>query len=292
LTGCPPDVQLHLSVFQAAVLGVTQGLSEFLPISSSGHLIAVPWAAGWRGVYCAKEGNKFFDVALHMGTFVGAALYLRRDLWALIAAWFASVRARAVRSPQERLAWFLVLSAIPGALAGAAFEGVITEHLGQPWQIAVLLAVFGLLLWWVDRRSPQATGYEDLRGRQVGAMSVAQAVALMPGVSRSGVTITAARALGVTRDAAARFSFLMSLPIILGAGLYSALSLGPDSGLSGQEAAFAVGVLASAVSGALAVFGVLSFLRRHSFGAFAWYRLGAAAFMLLLILVGFRDATI
>ena len=273
------------------MLGITQGVSEFLPISSSGHLIAVPWAAGWEDVYCAKEGNKFFDVALHMGTFVGAALYLRRDVAVLTRAWLGSVARRSVRSPQERLAWFLALSAIPGALVGAAFGGFITDHFGHPWQIAVFLTVFGVLLWGVDRRAPQATGYEDLRGSQVLAMAVAQAAALMPGVSRSGVTITAARALGVSRDAAARFSFLMSLPIILGAGLYSALSL-DTGGLAGQEAQFAVGVLASAVSGALAVFGVLSFLRRHTLGAFMWYRLAAAAFILLLIVTDVRPASL
>ena len=291
MSACPPDVALNLSVLQAAVLGITQGISEFLPISSSGHLIAVPWGAGWDEVYCAKEGNKFFDVALHMGTFVGASLYLRRDLMALVRAFFGSVARRSVRSPHERLAWFLVLSAIPGALVGAAFEGFITDRFGQPWQIALFLAVFGVLLWAVDRRAPQATGYEDLRRSQVAAMSVAQALALMPGVSRSGVTITAARALGVSRDAAARFSFLMSLPIILGAGLYSALSLG-GGGLAGQEAQFLVGVLASAVSGALAVFGVLSFLRRHTLGAFMWYRLGAAATVLILVMTGVRPGTI
>lgn len=292
MTPCPPGVALDLNVFQAAVLGITQGVSEFLPISSSGHLIAVPWAADWREVYCAKAGNKFFDVALHMGTFFGAALYLRRDLWALVRAWFASVAARSVRSPQERLAWFLALSAIPGAVVGAAFENVITDHLGHPWQIAAFLAVFGVVLWAVDRRSPQSTGYEDLRGSQALAMSLAQAAALMPGVSRSGITITAARAMGVTRDAAARFSFLMSLPIILGAGLYSALSLGEGGGIAGQEAQFAVGILASAVSGALAVFGVLSFLRRHSLGAFTVYRLLAAAAVVLLIVGAGRSATI
>lgn len=292
MSACPPDVSLSLSVLQAAVLGVTQGVSEFLPISSSGHLIAVPWAADWREVYCAKEGNKFFDVALHMGTFVGAALYLWRDVVALTRAWFRSVARRSVSGPEERLAWFLVLSAIPGALVGALAGGFITEHFGQPWQIAGFLAAFGVLLWWVDRRSRQATGYEDMRGSQVAAMAVAQALALMPGVSRSGVTITAGRALGVSRDAAARFSFLMSLPIILGAGVYSALSLGDGAGLAGQEAQFVVGILASAVSGALAVFGVLSFLRRHTLGAFMWYRLAAAAFIVLLIAGNVRPATI
>ena len=289
MSACPADVALHLNVLQAAVLGVTQGVSEFLPISSSGHLIAVPWAFGWDEVYCAKEGNKAFDVALHLGTFVGAAWYLRRDLVTLIRAWFASVAKRAVTSPQERLAWFLVLSAIPGALAGAVFGDLITEHLGQPWQIAFFLAVFGVVLWAADRFGRQATGYEDIRGSQAFAMAVAQAAALMPGVSRSGVTISAARSLGVSRDAAARFSFLMSLPIILGAALYSLLTL--DTGL-GSTGPLVVGVLASAVSGWLAVFGVLSFLRRHTFGAFAWYRLGAAAFILLLIATDVRSATI
>ncbi len=291
MAGCPPDVALQLNVVQAAVLGLTQGLSEFLPISSSGHLILVPWAAGWEDVYCAKEGNKFFDVALHIGTFAGAVAYLRRDLWALVVAWFGSVARRSVRSPQERLAWFLVLSAVPSAIAGAVFEGVITEHLGQPWQIAVFLAVFGVLLWWVDKRAGQATGYEDLRRGQVLAMSLAQAAALMPGVSRSGATITAARATGVSRDAAARFSFLMSLPVILGATLYTGLSL-DGAGLAGQEAQLAVGIVASGISGALAVFGVLSFLRRHSFGAFMVYRLAAAALVLLLASTGVRSATL
>jgi undecaprenyl-diphosphatase len=290
VSACPPDVALHLSVVQAAVLGLTQGLSEFLPISSSGHLIVVPWAFGWDEVYCAKEGNKFFDVALHLGTFAGAAFYLRRDLWALIRAWFSSVAARSVRSPQERLAWFLVLSAIPAAIAGALLEGVITENLGQPWQIAVFLAVFGVVLWWADRRGAQATGYEDLRRNQVAAMSVAQAAALMPGVSRSGVTISAARLTGVSRDAAARFSFLMSLPVILGATVFSALSL--DGGIGGQGAQFAVGIVTSGISGALAVFGVLSFLRRHTLGAFMWYRLTAAAAVVILVMTGVRPGTI
>lgn len=291
MSACPADVELSLSVLQAAVLGLTQGVSEFLPISSSGHLILVPWAAGWEDVYCAKEGNKFFDVALHLGTFVGAALYLRRDLWTLIVAWFGSIARRSVRSPQERLAWFLVLSAIPSAIVGAVFESLITDSLGQPWQIAVFLAVFGVVLWYADKKGPQATGYEDLRRGQVVAMSIAQAAALMPGVSRSGVTITAARFTGVSRDAAARFSFLMSLPVILGATLYSGLSM-DGGGLAGQEAQFVAGIIASGISGALAVFGILSFLRRHTLGAFMVYRLGAAAFVLLLVATNLRPATI
>ncbi|MCA1823421.1 MAG: undecaprenyl-diphosphate phosphatase [Mycobacteriales bacterium] len=291
-TSCVGDTRLHLSIWQSAVLGATQGLSEFLPVSSSGHLILVPWAANWRDVYCAKQGNKFFDVALHMGTFLGAVIYLRREVRALVRGFFSSVRARAVRTTEERLAWLLVFSAIPGALAGALFEDVIAEKLGQPWQIAAFLAVFGILLYVVDRRAAQRTAMADLSRTQVGAMAVAQMLALMPGVSRSGVTITAARAGGVDRDAAARFSFLMSLPIIFGAGLYGALSLSDGGGLNGQTLQFAVGVVVSAITGAVAVFGLLSYLRRHSFGAFAVYRLAAAAAVVALIATGARSATI
>ncbi len=280
-----------MNLFQAAVLGITQGATEFAPVSSSGHLILVPWAAGWTEILADKEFNKVFDVALHIGTFAGAALYLRRDLWRLLRAWFASVRARAVRDQDERLAWLLVLSAVPGAIVGALAEDYITDHLGQPWQIAVLLVVFGVLLWAVDRRAPQEIYYDDLGRRQVAVMAVGQALALAPGVSRSGVTITAGRAVGVTRDAAARFSFLMSLPITLGAILYSGRNLVSD-GLQGQGGAFAVGILTSAVTGALAVWGVLALVRTRSFGSFAVYRLGIAALAAVLMLTGGRGATI
>jgi undecaprenyl-diphosphatase len=292
-SGCNGDPALHLSVFQAAVLGLTQGLSEFLPISSSGHLILVPWLAHWPGVYCAKEGNKFFDVALHIGTFVGATAYLRRELWSLVRAWFASLRARAVRTPEERLGWYLVLSAIPAALLGALLEGPITRTLGQPWQIAVFLAIFGVALYVVDKVCEERTSYRDLNTRQATAMAVGQALALAPGVSRSGVTITAARLTGVTRDAAARFSFLMSLPITLGAAAYSGANvLGEPDAFHGQVPQFAVGILFSGVSGALAVWGVLAFLRRRSYAAFAAYRVVIAIVVLLLIVTGTRSATI
>ncbi len=282
-----------MNLVQAAVLGVTQGLSEFAPISSSGHLILVPWAFGWNDVLADADANKAFDVALHLGTFLGAALYLRREVWTLTRAWFASVRARAVRSAEERLAWFLALSAIPGAVAGALGEKFINERLGEPWQIAVFLLVFGVLLYAVDARAKQAVSYHDIGARQATAMAVGQALALMPGVSRSGVTITAGRATGMTRDAAARFSFLMSLPIILGAGVYSGVrALSSDVGGSFTAGAVAVGVTASAVTGALAVWGVLAFVRRYSMAAFLAYRVAVAAAVLLLIATNVRPATV
>jgi undecaprenyl-diphosphatase len=287
---CAADAVLQVSTFQAAVLGLTQGLSEFLPISSSGHLILVPWAFGWDEVYCAKEGNKAFDVALHMGTFFGATAYLRRDLWTLIRAWFASVGARAVRSPEERLAWFLVLSTIPAALLGALFEDAINQRLGQPWQIAVLLAVFGVVLWAVDRAAPQRTHYREMTARHAVAMGAGQALALAPGVSRAGGTITAGRALGLDRDAAARFSFLMSLPIILGALVFSALQLEDEVEIGALPAAVGIGF--SAVSGMAAVWAVLTLVRRRGYGVFAVYRLAVAAAVLLLVATGARSGTI
>lgn len=287
---CAADAVLHVSTFQAAVLGLTQGLSEFIPISSSGHLILVPWAFGWDEIYCAKEGNKAFDVALHLGTFVGAAAYLRRDLWSLIRAWFASVAARAVRTPEERLSWFLVLSTIPAALLGALFEDTINARLGQPWQIAVLLAVFGVILWAVDRAAPQRTHYREMTARQAVAMGAGQALALAPGVSRSGGTITAGRALGLDRDAAARFSFLMSLPIILGAMLYSALQL--DDSVEIGVLPAVVGIGFSAVSGLAAVWAVLTLVRKRGYGVFAVYRVAVAAAVLLLVATGVRSGTI
>lgn len=288
---CLPNTAFHVSSVQAAVLGLTQGLTEFIPVSSSGHLILVPWAFGWKGVYCAKEGNKFFDVALHIGTFVGAALYLRRDLWALIRAFFASIGARSVRTHEQKMAWYLVIATIPAALVGAALESTITDKLGKPWQIAVLLALFGVLLYVVDKRTAQRTSYDAMTRNQAIGMGLAQTLALAPGVSRSGATITTARAMGVTRDAAARFSFLLSLPITLGAALYSATQLGGSGGLNGQGAQFAIGVLFSGISGAFAVWGVLRLVRTRSYGDFALYRVLAAAAILIVIATGLRPGT-
>ena len=198
-----------MSVFQSIVLGVVQGLTEFLPISSSGHLILVPWLFHWTFFLQHPSLNKTFDVALHIGTFVGAAIYFRNDIARYLAAWFRSIGARAVRTVDERLAWLLILASIPGAIAGAAGEEVVDKHLGQPWLIAVWLAVFGLLLFYVDRRARAVRSIEDLKTGDAVVLGIAQAVALSPGVSRSGVTITAGRGLGLTREAAVRFSFLM-----------------------------------------------------------------------------------
>lgn len=273
-----------MPLIHAIVLGVVQGLSEFLPISSSGHLIIVPWLFRWTELTRHPDLNKTFDVALHVGTFVGAVAYFRADLWRLLGAGLRSIRRRAVETADERLAWLLLLSAVPGALAGALFENVIEEHLGQPWLIAVMLAVFGLVLLAADRLvEKREAGEFGLRDAVL--MGAAQAVALQPGVSRSGVTITMGRWLGFTRDAAARVSFLMSLPIIGGAGLYKGLKLVGGSGIpAGFGPAFAWGMLASAVTGFAAVWALLRLVRTRSFTGFVAYRLAAAALIAAIAL--------
>jgi undecaprenyl-diphosphatase len=278
---------------QAIVLGIVQGLTEFAPVSSSGHLILVPWLFHWP-ILTNEALNKTFDVALHMGTFVGALAYFWRDILKYLKAWVRSIRSRSVSDVDERLAWLLVIGTIPGAVAGAAFEKVIEQKLGQPYLIAIMLAVFGVLLFVVDRRSKSTRDFADMRLRDALIIGLAQAVALQPGVSRSGVTITAARGLGIRRDVAARFSFLLALPVIGGAGLFKGAKLlsGAEHIPPGFGPAFAWGIVASAVSGFLVIWALLAYLRRRDFAPFVVYRLAAAAFVLGLIVTGVRSATI
>jgi undecaprenyl-diphosphatase len=279
-----------VSILQAIILGLVQGITEFAPVSSSGHLILVPWMLGWH-IVDDPALNKSFDVALHMGTFVGAVIYFRHDLWVYIKAFVASCRARAIRTPDERLAWALVVGTIPGMIAGATLESVIEDKLGQPWLIAVMLAVFGVVLYVVDRRARQDRDLDSVGARTGLFVGVAQALALQPGVSRSGVTITAGRLVGLNREAAARFSFLLALPIIAGAGGLKAVDLA-QTGFQGYGPQFLAGFLAAAVSGFVVIWFLLRYLRTHDFLLFMIYRLAVAALALLLIATGVRSATI
>jgi undecaprenyl-diphosphatase len=280
-----------LSDWQALVLGIVQGLTELLPISSSGHLILVPWLAEWRYLETNDEFNQTFDVALHFGTLVAVAAYFRNDIARLIAAWWRSVRRRRVQGPDERLAWVVAIATVPAAVVGAAGEGLIADHLGEPWQIAIFLAVFGVVLWIADRR-PQHREVSDLRYGEALAVGFAQALALAPGVSRSGITISAARFLGLDRDAAARLSFLLLVPIVFGATLLEGVSnvlLGDLP--AGWGGPFLVGVLAAAASGLVAIDVLLGYVRRHDYSVFVLYRLAVAIFVAGLIATGVRDAS-
>jgi undecaprenyl-diphosphatase len=278
-----------VSILQAIVLGLTQGVTEFAPISSSGHLILVPWLFDWS-ILDDPNLNKTFDVAWHVGTLVGALAYFRRDVWRYLVALVQSVRARSITTTDQRLAWALAIGTIPGAVAGAVFEDLIQEHLGQPWLIAVMLALFGVVLYLVDLRAPQDRNVDDLTVRRGGVLGLAQALALQPGVSRSGVTMTAGRLLGLDRESAARFSFLLAMPIIAGAGLYKGLDL-VQTGFQGYASEFFWGFVSSALSGFLVIWGLLRYLRSHDFRIFMIYRLAVAALVLGVIALGIRPAS-
>jgi len=267
-----------LPLLHALLLGLTQGLSEFLPISSSGHLLLVPWLFGWNdfaGVG-GKDLEKAFDVALHIGTVVALLAYFRRDLRPLAAAGLRSTRRRAVETSDERLFWLLMLSAIPGVITGALLDGVITEHLGAEWLIGLMLVVFGIVLLVADR-CPAERPDGDFTTRDALLMGVAQAVALQPGVSRSGVTMSMARKLRFDRNATARLSFLMSIPITGGAVAYKVGKLFVlDGGIpDGFTGAFALGIVTSGLSGFAAVAFLIKLLRTRTFAPFVAYRVVA-----------------
>lgn len=252
----------------------------------------MPWLFGWSYLLENPDFNKTFDVALHVGTLIGALIYFRKDVARYIVAFFGTLKRRAIASPEERLAWALVIGTIPGALAGAAFEDVITEKLGQPWLIALALAAFGIVLWAVDKKASVRKEFSDIGPRDGGMLGIAQALALQPGVSRSGITITAGRLFGLNREDAARFSFLLALPIIFGAGLTKGIHLAKTGIPSDMVAPFFWGFVASALSGFLSIWGLLAYLRRKNFTVFMVYRLAVAAVVLAVILTGFRAATI
>lgn len=256
-----------MPILHAIVLGIVQGLSEFLPISSSGHLVIVPWLLGWHELDNNLDLKRTFDVALHMGTLAGALVYFRQDIWRLLTR-------------DRRKGWLLALASLPAAAVGALLDNVVEEQLSAEWLIGVMLIVFGLVLWWADRL-PERRGESDFAPRSALLMGMAQAAALQPGVSRSGVTLSAARALGFDRDAAARLSFLMSIPIIAGAALYEGLKVARDGGLpAGTEAPFFWGVLSSAVTGFIAIWFLLRLIRSRGFAPFAIYRVLLGLFVI------------
>jgi undecaprenyl-diphosphatase len=285
------EVAGALSGWQALALGTVQGFTELLPISSSGHLILVPWLAEWRFLEQNDEFNQTFDVALHLGTLVAVVAYFWNDIVRLLGAWLGSLSRRRVESADERIAWFVLVATIPAAIVGALAEDAIANNLGDPWQIAIFLAVFGLLLWLADR-SPQERTMQGLELKHAALIGGAQCLAFMPGVSRSGITITAGRFIQLDRDSAARFSFLLLVPTTLGAVVWK----GANDVLLGElpagwEGPFIVGTIAAFGAGLLAIDWLLGYVRRHDYTPFVIFRLVAALVILLLIATGAREAT-
>lgn len=276
--------------WQALILGLVQGATELLPISSSGHLILVPWISDWSYLREHDEFNQTFDVSLHLGTLVAVVVYFRVDLVRLAAAWLGTLRRRTIQTADERIAWYVVAATIPAALVGAVGESLIAENLGEPWQIAILLAVFGALLYAADRR-PETKDMSHVGLKASVGVGLAQTLSLMPGVSRSGITITAGRFLGLDRDSAARFSFLLLVPITFGAVLYKGVGDVLLADLPpGTTGPFVVGSLASFASAVVAISALLGYVRRHDYSLFVVYRLLVASIVLLLILASVRSA--
>jgi undecaprenyl-diphosphatase len=276
-----------MPILHAIVLGIVQGLSEFLPISSSGHLLLTPWLLGWHD-FDDRATEKAFDVALHIGTLVAVIAYFRADLVVYIREGLRLVfRRDRPGTPEGRLAWLLVLSSVPAAAVGAMFESTIDDRLGTPTIIGISLIAFGLLLWWADRQGGRRT-IDTYSGRDAIVIGVAQAVALNPGTSRSGITITAGRFLGFNRDAAARAAFLMAIPVTTGAVLFKMGRLAADGIPDGLLWPMIVGIVTSGLFGWLAVWGTMTLVRTHSFTPFVIYRVGLGILVLVVAAAGWR----
>jgi len=276
-----------MPIYQAFVLGLVQGLSEFLPISSSGHLILTRWLFGWE-VPGNESVDKAFDVALHLGTLIAVVWYFRSDLVTYVREGTRLIwrRERPVDT-DGRIAWLLVVATIPAAWVGAAFENQIDDQLGTPVIIGVSLILFGLLLYWADR-STGTRPIEEFRLRDSLIVGAAQTLSLNPGTSRSGITITAARRIGFNRDAAARVSFLMSVPVIAGAVVLKVGGLIADGVPSGLVWPLVIGVVTSGLSGWAAVWGTMRLIRTRSFTPFVIYRVGVGTIVLIIAATNWR----
>jgi undecaprenyl-diphosphatase len=279
-----------MSIFEAILLGIVQGLTEFLPISSSGHLILVPWAQDYTFLRENPDFNKTFDVALHIGTLIGVVYYFRHELWAMVKGFLRTLSTRAIEDADGRLAWLVLIATIPAVIVGGLGEEWIDDNLGEPWMIGVQLIIFGLLLGLADRL-PQRVETREVTIRQGLVIGLAQAISLAPGTSRSGITITAGRFLGLTRDAAAKISFLLLVPATAGAVLFKGFEAVKDGLPDGVVGPMIAGIVASAISGYLAIFGLLRFVRTHSYDVFVVYRVLIGIAILVAIAGGLRSAT-
>jgi undecaprenyl-diphosphatase len=270
-------------LWQAAVLGVVQGLTEFLPVSSTGHLILVPALFGWHG---GVIDSLQFDVALHLGTLVALLAVFWRDWLTLIVAALGSIARRSLADRQARLAWLIVLGTIPGALAGALLQRQVETTLRSAVVIGAAMVLVALLLALVDRLARQTRDEYSLGAAGAIAVGVGQALALIPGVSRSGATIATGLGLGMVRSSAARFSFLLSTPIIAGALAKEGLDVARQGLGSAEAPVFAIGIVTAGISGYFCIRFLLAYLRRHSLMPFVVYRLVVGSAVLWLALSG------
>ena len=252
-----------MTPFQAIALGIIQGLSEFLPISSSAHLTLAPWLFGW------EDPGLGFDVALHLGTLLAVLWYFRMEWANLTRAAFGIVTTGRIETPEKRKVIFLIVATIPGAIGGYMLESRAESAFRSPTLIAIALIAMGIVLWAVDKAVDQRRVLGEMRWVDALLIGLSQVIALIPGVSRSGSTITTARGLRFDRESAAEFSFLMSMPIIAAAVVLEGPKALHESGLTN---ALMSGIVASAISGWLAISIVMRYVSRHSYGIFSFYR--------------------
>jgi undecaprenyl-diphosphatase len=268
---------------QALVMGLVQGLTEFLPISSSGHLILVPWLFGWKDQFIDSVA---FTVVLHMGTLLALLVYFWRDWVALVPAGLAAIRDRSFRGDDNRrMAWLLAVATIPAILVGPLVDSTVQSLVREPARVALMLCIGAAILWLADRWGSKLREMGSLTFMNAFGIGVAQAIALVPGISRSGISISAGLFLGLKREAAARFSFLLATPAVAGAGIWEGRKLlTHEAGVNPSTDLVVIGFVAAAVSGFLAVHFMLEFLKRRPVTAFVIYRVAAAALVFVVLL--------
>ncbi len=256
---------------QALIMGIVQGLTEFLPVSSSGHLIIVPYLLGWHDPFITSLE---FSVMLHLGTLVALLIYFRHDWLRLVPAGLAAIRDRSLRGDQDRrLAWLIAVATIPAVIAGVTLNDVIENNVRQVGLVALMLVIGGAILWLADRNGRRDRPMDRLTFPTAFGIGCAQAVALIPGISRSGISIAAGLFAGLDREAAARFSFLMATPVIAGAGAWEALKVVRGEGTASTPLGpLLVGIVASFIAGVIAIEALLRYLRTNPTYVFVVYR--------------------
>jgi undecaprenyl-diphosphatase len=271
------------TLIQAIVMGIVQGLTEFLPISSSGHLIVVPYMLGWDDPFITSLA---FSVVLHLGTLVALLAYFWRDWARLVPAGLAAIRDRSFRGdPDRKMAWIIAATMLPAIAAGLLLNDFFETKVRQPVLVALMLVVGAAVLWTADRLGRRTAGMESIGFGGAFFLGCAQALALVPGISRSGISISAGLVLGLTREAAARFSFLMAAPIIAGAGAWETRKLlTGEAGVTVEAGPLVVGFVASLVAGFAAIAWLLRYLRSHPMTIFVAYRLVLAAVVIVYFL--------
>ncbi len=273
-----------MDLLQSLLLGLVQGLTEFLPVSSTAHLILTPYIFGWTLTPEFAQALFAFDILLQWGTLLAVIVYFWRDLWAIVRAVVTGLLAgRPFASAEARLGWLIVVATLPAVAAALVFKDLIEQVHGQPYVVIGVLIVFSALIYAAERIGRRNRTLETLTWRDALLIGAAQAVALLPGVSRSGATITGGLAIGLERPAAARFSFLASIPALTGAGVLALRDLADLPNLSAVVPPLLLGTLAAAVVGFACIHWLLGYLAKKSMDVFVWYRLIAGAVFLAVL---------